>query len=101
MLKFSIKKESDNRVGSDGDVSALFNNTGREVIIYGDLYLSNASDEINQYSERTWPKLRAILVHDYFKNPWAIISFLAALFLLLLTMTQAFFSSFPKFASGK
>ncbi|XXG88416.1 hypothetical protein AAC387_Pa12g0626 [Persea americana] len=91
----------DNGLGNEEEVAALFNNMGREVIINGDhFYLSRVCNDINEYNERAWPKLRATLVHDYFKNPWAIISFMAALLLLLLTMTQAFFSSFPKFAYG-
>ncbi|XXG72861.1 hypothetical protein AAC387_Pa07g1864 [Persea americana] len=92
----------DNWVGSDRDMAALFNNMARELTVYEvDFYLSGICKEINQYCESTWPKLRATLVHDYLKNPWAIISFLAALLLLLLTITQTFFSSFPKFAYGK
>ena len=93
---------TDNWVGSDGDMAALFNNMARELTVYEDDFcLSGICKEINQYCESTWPKLRATLVHDYFKNPWAIISFLAALLLLLLTITQTFFSSFPEFAYGK
>ena len=88
-------------LGNEERVAALFNNMGRELTLrYYEIYLSGVCNEINQYCESAWPKLRASLVHDYFKNPWAIISFIAALVLLLLTMTQTFFSSFPKFAYG-
>ncbi|XXG72869.1 hypothetical protein AAC387_Pa07g1869 [Persea americana] len=90
-----------NWIGSDGDMVSLFNNMVRELTVREeDFYLSGICKEINQYCEGTWPKMRATLVHDYFRNRWAIISFFAALFLLLLTMTQTFFSSFPKFAYG-
>ncbi|RWR85012.1 UPF0481-like protein [Cinnamomum micranthum f. kanehirae] len=90
-----------NWVGSDGDMVSLFNNMVRELTVrQEDFYLSGICKEINQYCEGTWPKMRATLVHDYFRNRWAIISFFAALFLLLLTLTQTFFSSFPKFAYG-
>ncbi|XXG72851.1 hypothetical protein AAC387_Pa07g1857 [Persea americana] len=91
----------ENWIGSDGDMVSLFNNMVRELTVREeDFYLSRICKEINQYCEGTWPKTRATLVHDYFRNRWAIISFFAALFLLLLTMTQTFFSSFPKFAYG-
>ncbi|XXG70447.1 hypothetical protein AAC387_Pa06g3206 [Persea americana] len=91
-----------NWLGSDGDVATLFNNMVRELIIREeDFYLSGVCKEINEYCESSWPKMRATLVHDYFRNRWALISFCAALLLLLLTMTQTFFSSFPKFAYGK
>ncbi|XXG72845.1 hypothetical protein AAC387_Pa07g1854 [Persea americana] len=90
-----------NWIGSDGDVVSLFSNMVRELTVREeDFYLSGICMEINEYCEGTWPKMRATLVHDYFRNRWAIISFFAALFLLLLTMTQTFFSSFPKFAYG-
>ncbi|XXG72862.1 hypothetical protein AAC387_Pa07g1865 [Persea americana] len=89
----------ENWVGSDGD--RVFNNVVRELTVRGDdFYLSGICEEINHYCNGSWPKMRATLVHDYFRNRWAIISFFAALFLLLLTLTQTFFSSFPKFAYG-
>lgn len=91
-----------NWLGNGGDVAALFNNVVKELTVRReDFYLSGHCDEINQYIESPWRRMRATLVHDYFRNPWAIISFLGALLLLLLTMIQAFFSSFPKFAYGK
>eukprot|EP00268_Persea_americana_P055285 TRINITY_DN6414_c0_g2_i1.p1 TRINITY_DN6414_c0_g2~~TRINITY_DN6414_c0_g2_i1.p1 ORF type:complete len:438 (-),score=60.52 TRINITY_DN6414_c0_g2_i1:186-1499(-) len=90
-----------NDLGNKKLVASLFNNMTREAIIYyPEFYLSDVCGKINRYSERTLPKLRASLVHDYFNTPWAIVSFLAALLLLLLTATQTFFSSFPKFADG-
>ncbi|XXG45029.1 hypothetical protein AAC387_Pa02g0224 [Persea americana] len=91
----------DNGLGNETHVASLFNHMGRELTVYDrDFYLSGVCQQINDYSERIWPSMRASLVHDYFKNPWAIISFIAALVLLLLTATQTFFSSFPKFAYG-
>ncbi|XXG72763.1 hypothetical protein AAC387_Pa07g1786 [Persea americana] len=91
-----------NWLGSDEELAAAYNKMGREVVVFDqDFYLADVCKDINRYCESSWPKLRASLVHDYFKNPWAIISFIAALVLLLLTMTQTFFSSFPKFAHGK
>ncbi|RWR84773.1 UPF0481-like protein [Cinnamomum micranthum f. kanehirae] len=76
--------------------AALFNNMGTEISLpYNNFYFSGVCTEINQYSERAWPKLRESLVDDYFKYPWSITIFFAALLLLLLFMTQTFFSSFP------
>lgn len=92
----------DSWLGSEEDLVAIYNNTGREVIKYDeDFYLAGVCKEINRYSNKVWPKMRSTLVHDYFKNPWAIISFFAALLLLLFAVTQSFFSSFPKFAYGE
>eukprot|EP00268_Persea_americana_P019597 TRINITY_DN20074_c0_g1_i1.p1 TRINITY_DN20074_c0_g1~~TRINITY_DN20074_c0_g1_i1.p1 ORF type:complete len:476 (+),score=70.71 TRINITY_DN20074_c0_g1_i1:208-1635(+) len=91
-----------NWLGSDEELAAAYNKMGTEVTVFDDddFYLAGVCEDINRYRERAWPKLRASLVHDYFKNPWAIISCIAALVLLLVTMTQTFFSSFPKFAYG-
>ncbi|RWR92931.1 UPF0481-like protein [Cinnamomum micranthum f. kanehirae] len=98
----SSKGIIEDALGSEELVASHFNSMARGTINYTeDFYLSDVCNDINRYSKRCWPKLRASLVHDYFNNPWAIISFLAALFLLLLTMTQTFFTSFPKFAYGK
>eukprot|EP00268_Persea_americana_P042829 TRINITY_DN42903_c0_g1_i1.p1 TRINITY_DN42903_c0_g1~~TRINITY_DN42903_c0_g1_i1.p1 ORF type:complete len:474 (+),score=58.18 TRINITY_DN42903_c0_g1_i1:49-1470(+) len=92
----------DNRLGNEKLVASHFNSMVREANKCAeDFYLSGVCEKINVYSKRRWPRLRASLVHDYFNNPWAIISFLAAVLLLLLTMTQTFFTSFPKFAAGK
>ncbi|XXG87388.1 hypothetical protein AAC387_Pa11g2086 [Persea americana] len=89
----------DNRLGDEDSVASHFNNMARGTMRYCDeFYLSDVCEKINLYSERSWPKLRASLVHDYFNNPWAIISFFAGVFFLLLAVGQTFFTSFPKFA---
>eukprot|EP00268_Persea_americana_P047480 TRINITY_DN4951_c0_g3_i1.p1 TRINITY_DN4951_c0_g3~~TRINITY_DN4951_c0_g3_i1.p1 ORF type:complete len:632 (-),score=120.25 TRINITY_DN4951_c0_g3_i1:229-2124(-) len=86
-------------LGDEEVVASDFNSMAKEPSIsYNDFYLSDVCERINKYSKRRWPKLRASLVHDYFKNPWALISVFAALLLLLLAMIQTFFTSFPKFA---
>lgn len=89
---------------NDKLVASHFNCMAKEAIMhYNDFYLSGVCKKINQYGKKTAPKLRASLqsyLHDYFKNPWSLISFLAALILLCLTIIQTFFTSFPKFAVG-
>ncbi|KAF9678533.1 hypothetical protein SADUNF_Sadunf07G0044700 [Salix dunnii] len=79
-------------LGSDADVAHLFNQLCQEVVFdINDSYLSRLSEEVNHYYKQKWNTWRASLKHNYFNNPWAILSFFAAVVLLLLTFTQTFF----------
>ncbi|KAK9670350.1 hypothetical protein RND81_13G195600 [Saponaria officinalis] len=80
-------------LGNDVDVADMFNHLCREVVFdINDSYLSKVSEEINAYYRRRWNGWKASLKHKYFHNPWAIISFLAAVFLILLTSAQTYYS---------
>ncbi|KAJ8764450.1 hypothetical protein K2173_006190 [Erythroxylum novogranatense] len=79
-------------LGSDSEVADLFNRLGHEVVLDIDNnYLSQLSADVNNYHNRRWNTWKATLKHRYFNNPWAIISVIAAVVLLLLTFTQTFF----------
>ncbi|KAB1214775.1 hypothetical protein CJ030_MR5G017518 [Morella rubra] len=81
-----------NWLGSDAEVAKLFNGLGQEVVFdRSHSYLSGLSKDLNHYYGRTWNTWRASLKHKYFSNPWAFISFLAAVVLLLLTLLQTFY----------
>lgn len=89
-------------LGSSEDIAALFNKIGRDVWMdYEKNYLNSVSERIRQRTKSYWPRLRATLMHDYFNNPWAFISFLAAVVLLIFTFFQTFYSAFPKFQLQK
>lgn len=80
-------------LGSDAEVADLFNRLCQEVVFdTSQSYLSTLSDEVNKYFNHRWNSWRASLKHNYFSNPWAIISFVAAVILLLLTLAQTFYS---------
>ncbi|PON93748.1 hypothetical protein TorRG33x02_104510 [Trema orientale] len=49
-------------------------------------------DEVNKYCQRRWPRYRRVLMHDYFKHPWALISVIVAAILLILTLLQTVFT---------
>lgn len=76
-------------MGSDEDVAHLFNRICKGVVIssHGN-YLSNVKKDVNDYCEVKIHAWRAKLMHDYFSNPWAILSLVAAVVLLLLTVAQ-------------
>ncbi|PSS36056.1 UPF0481 protein [Actinidia chinensis var. chinensis] len=78
-------------LGSNAEVADLFNRLCEEVVFdFNDSYLSRLSEQVNQYCNHRWNAWRASLKHTYFNNPWAIISFVAAVVLLLLTLAQTF-----------
>lgn len=80
-------------LGNDAAVADMFNHLCQEVVFdVNDSYLSKVSEEVNRYYNHRWNAWRASLKHKYFYNPWAVISFLAAVFLLLLTAGQTYFS---------
>ncbi|KAK1587036.1 hypothetical protein Q3G72_008804 [Acer saccharum] len=82
-------------LGSDTEVAELFNCLCQEVAFTNNnSYLSRLSKEINQYCGRKWNARCASLRHNYFNSPWAIISFVAAVVLLLLTSAQALYGVF-------
>ncbi|CAK9134993.1 unnamed protein product [Ilex paraguariensis] len=59
-------------------------------VIFMDNLINSAAD-VNRYYDHRWNAWRASLKHNYFSNPWAIISFVAAVVLLLLTFAQTFY----------
>ncbi|CAH1437459.1 unnamed protein product [Lactuca virosa] len=76
-------------LGSDADVADLFNRLCQEVVFdINNSYLSELSEKVNEFYNHRWNSWRATLIHNYFSNPWAIISFFAAVILLILTATQ-------------
>ncbi|KAL4198621.1 hypothetical protein AMTRI_Chr03g141030 [Amborella trichopoda] len=80
-------------LGNDEEVAELFNKLCREIVFdMKDSYLSRLSEEVNKYYDHKWNTWGATLRQNYFNNPWAIISFFAALVLLILTFTQTFYS---------
>lgn len=82
-------------LGNDAEVADMFNHICQEVVFdINDSYLANVSEEVNKSYNHRWNAWKASLKHKYFYNPWAVISFLAAVFLLLLTAAQTFYSAY-------
>ncbi|XP_042383943.1 UPF0481 protein At3g47200-like [Zingiber officinale] len=80
-------------LGNDGEVADLFNKLCLEVVFdFDDSYLSELSERVNRYYNHRWNTWSASLKHRYFGNPWAVISLIAAVFLLLLTCVQTYYS---------
>ncbi|XP_077219291.1 UPF0481 protein At3g47200-like [Tasmannia lanceolata] len=81
------------RLGSEEDVALLFNRLCRQIVFdVNDCYLSQVTSDVTKYLERSWPKYRTTLNHEYFRHPWAFVSFFAAAFLILLTFLQTLYA---------
>ncbi|XP_026410611.1 uncharacterized protein LOC113305830 [Papaver somniferum] len=82
---------------SDEDVVDLFKKLSKGIVVSYecDSYLSETLIAFYKTLHFTnWNKWKKKWREDYFSNPWAFSSFLAAGTLLLLTMIQTFFSVF-------
>ncbi|XP_042488426.1 putative UPF0481 protein At3g02645 [Macadamia integrifolia] len=76
-----------NNIGNPEDVVTLFNNIVKHVTVQ-DPYFSGVIEDVIDYYNKPWNRRQASLMQNYFNTPWAFISFLAALFLLILTVGQ-------------
>jgi hypothetical protein len=62
---------------------------------YADLFR-----DVLEYCGRSWNRHRAVLVHDYFSNPWTSMSAAAAVFLLVLTVVQTVYTVLPYYSQN-
>lgn len=85
------KKIIQNNLGAYEDISNLLNRICKEVVVE-EFYFAKLSKEVNAYYDQTWHQHRASLKRNYFKNPWTIISVIAASVLLSFTIWQTIYS---------
>ncbi|KAI8002955.1 UPF0481 protein [Camellia lanceoleosa] len=87
----------DNWLGDNEVVSTIFNKISDAVIVpsshfqYADIF-----NWVNIHCSKRRNRWMAMLNRNYLNSPWAFISILAALVLLLLTFTQTVFTVFPR-----
>ncbi|KAL7219684.1 hypothetical protein ACSBR2_012697 [Camellia fascicularis] len=86
-----------NFLGENEVVATMLNKLGNNTIA-SDIGYEEVYNKVNEHCRKKWNVWLAILRRDYFNNPWALISFLAAAGLLLLTLLQTTFTIHP---SGK
>lgn len=80
-----------NGLGSGEDAALLFNRLCKEVTVeYGSCYLAGLFKDVKRHCDSRWNKWRAKLMHDYFSNPWAVLSLAGAVILIFLTVVQTF-----------
>ncbi|KAG9441089.1 hypothetical protein H6P81_016943 [Aristolochia fimbriata] len=95
-------------LAADEEVEGVFNTLGEDLghIKMGEMFEPNGfilelSNELNDYCENRFNIWWAKLLNDYFGSPWSVISLVAAVFLLLFTLLQTFFSVFSYFRPPK
>ncbi|KAK9220767.1 hypothetical protein WN944_009191 [Citrus x changshan-huyou] len=77
------------RLGNTETVPTVFGNLGRDCTLYSDDFqYSGVVTNLQAYRKLPWHKWKATLKQNYFNTPWASISVIAAVILLLLTATQ-------------
>ncbi|KAK1294110.1 putative UPF0481 protein [Acorus calamus] len=81
-----------NMLGSDKAVAELFNQISKDITLDEKDPLDVVQRKVNKYCKKKWNMWRANLIHTYFRNPWAILSLVAAIFLLALTVTQSIYT---------
>jgi hypothetical protein len=80
----------ENWLGDDEVVSTMFNKLSENVFI-SIFYYAKIFADLNEHCSRRKNVWMTNLRHKYFNRPWAMISFLAVVFLLLLALAQSIF----------
>ncbi|XP_047336673.1 putative UPF0481 protein At3g02645 [Impatiens glandulifera] len=87
-----------NLIGDDGSASGVISSLSSSVFVSHDGFCyKDVFNDVNHYYRRRRNIWKANLRKHYFNTPWAVISFLAAVVLLLLTFTQTLTSLLPFF----
>eukprot|EP00258_Populus_trichocarpa_P032474 XP_024448493.1 UPF0481 protein At3g47200 isoform X3 [Populus trichocarpa] len=80
----------ENWLNDNDAVSRLFRNLSKEIILdVENFYFSGVVEDLNKYYRKRGHKWKAFLKQKYFRNPWAIISVVAAAVLVIFTIIQA------------
>lgn len=83
-------------LGSDDVVARLFHGLRKDATVdWRSCYLAGLFGDVRVHCDSRWNKWRAKLMHDYFSNPWSVVSLIAALVLIFLTVVQACFALLP------
>jgi hypothetical protein len=87
LVKYGIVE---NRLGDSNEGSFLINKLADGVILdFTEFYFARLCKDLNTYCGTSWHKWKANLKQNYFNTPWAIVSVIAGVILLLLTLIQA------------
>ncbi|KAF8378115.1 hypothetical protein HHK36_029452 [Tetracentron sinense] len=76
---------------SSEDISLFFNRLYNDALV-NQFYYGTLCRDLNKYRQKPWNRRCATLKREYFNTPWSILSFIAALMILLFTFTQTLFT---------
>ncbi|KAK0592181.1 hypothetical protein LWI29_014775 [Acer saccharum] len=88
-----------NIMGSDKALAKLFNSLSNDITLDPESNLNVVHQQVNNYWKKPWNAWRANLIHTYFRNPWAILSVIAAIVLFALTIVQTIYTVYPYYHS--
>ncbi|XP_052170383.1 UPF0481 protein At3g47200-like [Diospyros lotus] len=88
----SSKGIIDNNIGTDKEAADLFNTMSKDLAMEMNNNLGQVYKNLITYCNTPWHKWRANLTQIYFRNPWAIISVIAAFILFSLATVQTIFT---------
>lgn len=89
-----------NAIGSDKAVAKLFNSLSTDIALEPNSNLAVLQMHVNAYCKKPWNAWRANLIHTYFRNPWALLSVIAAFILFALTGANTVYSILPYYNSN-
>ncbi|CAN6172780.1 unnamed protein product [Urochloa humidicola] len=81
-----------NRMKSDGEAARLWNGMTRSVRLTKVAFVDRAVEEVNRYYNGRWRVKAKRFMRKYVFSSWQVLTFLAAVLMLLLTTLQAFCS---------
>ena len=81
-----------NRMKSDGEAARLWNGMTRSVRLTKVAAMDRAVEEANRYYNSRWRVRAKRFMRKYVFSSWQVLTFLAAVMMLLLTTLQAFCS---------
>ncbi|CAN6214871.1 unnamed protein product [Urochloa humidicola] len=81
-----------NRMKSDGEAARLWNGMARSVRLTKVAFVDRAVEEVNRYYNLRWRVKARRFMRKYVFSSWQVLTFLAAVLMLLLTTLQAFCS---------
>jgi hypothetical protein len=84
-----------NGLGDNKAVAKMFNRLAHKAVLDKRSPLRAVHGEVNAYREKRWNEWRASLIQNHAGNPWGIISLIAAVFLLVLTVVQTVYTVLP------
>ncbi|XP_030452033.1 UPF0481 protein At3g47200-like [Syzygium oleosum] len=81
-----------NYMESDEAAAKLFNSLGKDLMLDCDSSLRGVMNDVKEYCKKRRHMWRANLMHTHFRNPWVILSLIAAVVLFGLTAIQTVYA---------
>ncbi|KAM3690910.1 hypothetical protein ACJW31_09G155800 [Castanea mollissima] len=80
-----------NLLGSDQEVAQLFNEIGTDLVPNPEIY-AEVRSSIQKYYKNKFLTWTSQVIHDHFSSPWTILAFIAAIFALILSTLQTWYT---------